>query len=137
MEVLQMISKQYQIKVFGKMVELILAKGAKNKMISVFDIADGFKADTEVQSKVLIEATLDVLIGWKYVRYYRNEKGYIYYGITKLAWERWELRVGSVQLEHQISIDEVELRQAESDAVNESVVETPKRKRGRPRKITA
>jgi hypothetical protein len=30
------------------------------------------------------------MIQCKYVRYYTNEKRYIYFGITKLGWERFD-----------------------------------------------
>lgn len=131
-----MISKEFQIKIFHAMTELINKKGAKNKMVSVFDIADYFKSEGNM-SKILIEACLDVLIQHKYVRYYRNEKSYIYFGITQLGWTRWEMRVGQEQ--QQLTIDEKTLRQAEQHVATESVtivapVAPAKRKPGRPRK---
>ena len=131
-----MISKEFQIKVFQAMVALITKKGAKNKMVSVYDIADYFKSEGNV-SKVLIEACLDVLIQHKYVRYYRNEKNYIYFGITQLGWTRWEMRMGTAEVQQQLTVDEASLHQVEQHVATESVtiVETPaKRKSGRPRK---
>lgn len=132
-----MISKEFQIKVFEIMTWLISAKGSRKKMVSVFDINDGFKAKGYAMSKVLIEACLDVLINHKYVRYYRNEKGYIYYGITELGWTRWQMYVGSTGMPaviNQITIDEIILQQAEQHVANESVTTVVTKKRGRPRK---
>ena len=85
-----MINEEQIKQVFDVMVSRITKKGARNKMVSSFDISDTLKENGTPTSRIFIEAILDVLIKKKYVRYYRNEKNRIYYGITKYAWSEYD-----------------------------------------------
>lgn len=82
-------TKELTAKVFKAMVRLIEKKGDKKKMVSVFDIHDFLKEYNIVTTKIAIEETLDLLIQQKLIRYYRNEKRYIYFGITEIGWAKY------------------------------------------------
>ena len=87
------ITNEMQIATFEVIVRIINSKGGENKMCSIFDIHNVFKADGVETSKIMIEAVLDVLIQRKYIRYFRNDRGYIYFGITGLGWARWAQKI--------------------------------------------
>lgn len=88
-----MITKEQQTMVFHAMTILIEEKGARNKMTSIYNITQLIRDEGIETSKILVEACLDILIQQKLVRYYVNEKRYIYYGITEFGWNRWDAKV--------------------------------------------
>ena len=83
------VTREQVEKVFTAMVELIEAKGAKNKMVSTFDIAEHITGRKDARTRAYVEACLDQLIRSKHVRYFVNERRYIYFGITALGWSAW------------------------------------------------
>ena len=87
-----MISKENQTQVFEAIVTIAERKSSRKKMCSIFEIADEFREMKIDAPKILIEACIDVLIQHKLVRYFRNDKGYIYFGITEFGWERWDTK---------------------------------------------
>jgi predicted transcriptional regulator len=89
MKELNITMKELMLKVFEIMVKRVTAKGGAKKMTSTFDIHDDLKAQGYDVNRRMIEAVLDKFIEQRYVRYYKNEKDYIYYGITQLGWERY------------------------------------------------
>ena len=87
-----MISKENQIQVFETIATITQRKGSRKKMCSIFEISDEFKSNKIDAPKVFIEGCIDLLIQHKLVRYFRNDKGYIYFGITQFGWERWDAK---------------------------------------------
>lgn len=83
------ITKEMRNTVMGAVMDLTSKKGAENKMVSSLEIAKHFgdKAD-----RLIIEAVLNKLIGYKVIRYYEKEyegKQYRYYGSTEYGREQW------------------------------------------------
>ena len=84
------VSNQMQKDVFKIMVELIEAKGFRNRMITCPDIYYYFRSkDWQVPSRV-VSAILDSMIRFKDVRFFSNPEGDIYFGLTKKAWVKWD-----------------------------------------------
>ena len=79
-------NKEQQIMVFESLVNNCKEKGANNKMLSIYSIN---KSLNNKLPNSVIEAVLDTYIKLKYVRYYRNEKSIMYFGITSLGWLKW------------------------------------------------
>ena len=79
-------NKEQQMQVFESLVNHCEEKGANNKMLSIYSIN---KSLNNKLPNSVIEAVLDTYIKLKYVRYYRNEKSIMYFGITSLGWLKW------------------------------------------------
>lgn len=85
-----MISKENQTLVFEALVRITERKESRKKMASVFAIRDELRDAGIDAPMILVEGCIDVLIQHKLIRYYRNDKGYIYFGVTEFGWERWD-----------------------------------------------
>ena len=102
------VTKEQVEKVFSAMTVLIEAKGAKNKMVSTFDIAEHLTGHKDARTRAYVEACFDQLIRSKHVRYFINERRYIYFGITALGWQAWSeyqaVQQGKVACKHCVQL---------------------------------
>jgi hypothetical protein len=112
-------------------------------MVSTFDILDVFKPINDTLTHADIRAILNMYIRLKYVRYYRNERGYIYFGITELGYAKYGLHIArqAKQMLSEVAVDSVkpdELTLSEGVITQSDVIAPPaKRKRTRKAKTTA
>lgn len=103
------VTVELQKKVFGQMMVAIVEKGARNKMVSTYDLCDALGWDKKDRASHLeLEAVLDTLIKSKHVRYYRNDSRKMYYGITQMAWEQIDAKLNAkkASVEATVSVTE-------------------------------
>ena len=79
-------NKQFTQAVIQALFHILDMKGGQKKMASLQDI-EQFLFAQQVPFFIPVRTTLDALIQKKYVTYYVNEKGIIYFGLTKASWD--------------------------------------------------
>ena len=82
-----LITKANQKKVFKSLMKLVVEKGSRSKMVGSLDVAQDLNVE-----RIEVEAVLSLFIKSGIVRYYKNAKGYTYYGITKQAYARYDAK---------------------------------------------
>jgi len=85
------VSDRMRSDVLKAMIAIIEGKGERTKMTRVYDIRDYLKQVRNLEvSNEGISATLDSLINNKYVRFFKNDENYYFFGISAFGWHKWE-----------------------------------------------
>jgi len=87
------VSDRMRSDVLKAMIAIIEGKGERTKMTRVYDIRDYLKQVRNLEvSNEGISATLDSLINNKYVRFFKNDENYYFFGISAFGWHKWDTR---------------------------------------------
>jgi len=101
------VTKEAELIIFNQIVSITEAKGGQKKMTSIFSIRDNLQKEEHIlTTRIFIESVLDILIRRRYVRYFRNDKGYMYYGATPDGWNRWFAHQAQEALQEEIATTE-------------------------------
>jgi hypothetical protein len=87
--VFNFITQEMKEVVFNVIVDLIKQKGKPNAMVSSYDIVQELRnRDQRGVPRLLVEMIVDVMVTDGTLRYFRTDKFFTYFGISKGVWDK-------------------------------------------------